>query len=121
MSSINRNDGYMLIDHRASPGVPDELLQQAGLPVAAGRGLFEVSTMHCPHCGAHVMKNPERVRPREYCKTCNHYICDHCHQARAQADYVHRTFDELTELVQSGRYTLAGTASAPILIPTGVT
>lgn len=121
MSSINRNDGYLLIDHRDSPGVPAEVLQAANLPIAAGRGLFEAKSMYCPHCGGHVVKNPARTRPREYCKACNHYVCDACHAASTAPSYTHRTFDELTELVQSGRYTLAGTASAPILIPTGVT
>lgn len=121
MSSINRNDGYLILDHRGSPGVPDDFLHAAGLPTSAGRGVFEAASMYCPHCGAHVVKNPERARAREYCKTCNHYVCDCCHAASTAADYVHRTFEDLTNLVLSGKYTLSGTASAPILIPTGVT
>lgn len=121
MSSINRNDGYLLLDHRGSPGVSDDIARAAGLPASAGRGVFEASTLYCPHCGAHSVKNPERARAREYCKSCNHYICDFCHRASQAAEYVHRTFEDLALLVQSGKYTLAGSASAPILIPTGAT
>jgi len=43
MSSINRNDGYMLMDHRASPGIPESMLRSVGLPGIAGRGVFEVT------------------------------------------------------------------------------
>lgn len=120
MSSINRNDGYLLLDHSNAMPVPEAQLVAAGLPETAGRGVFECATLYCPHCGSHSLKNPERVRPREYCKRCNHYVCDHCHSAAQEPTYTHRTFEELTELVASGRFTLAGSASAPILLPNGV-
>lgn len=120
MTSINQNDGYLLLDHRGSDGVSNDDLRKAGLPVSfGGRSVVEVKTLYCPHCGSHSIKNPERTRAREYCKKCNHYVCDCCHAASQAADYVHRTFEELAHLVQSGKYILAGSASAPILIPTG--
>jgi predicted RNA-binding Zn-ribbon protein involved in translation (DUF1610 family) len=121
MTSINRNDGYLLLDHRAATPVDDSLVIQAGLPPGAGRGVFEGKTLYCPHCGTVVVKRPDRIRPREFCKKCDHYICDHCGAARAHADYVHRTFEDLALLVQSGKYTLAGSASSPVLIPIGAT
>lgn len=118
MSSITRTDGYVSVDNRLAP-VPDELLLRAGLPQTMGRGLFEAATLHCKHCGTCVIKNPERTRPRDRCRTCNVYVCDPCARAMAEPGYVHRTFDELAELVQSGAYALAGSVSAPILIPIG--
>ena len=117
MTSLKAKDGYVMIDNRNTPGVSDALIHSAGLPQGAGRGLFECASMHCVHCGGHVIPNPARTRPREFCKKCTAYICDPCHNAAQHADYVHRTIDELTELVGSGRYTLAGSPSAPILIP----
>jgi hypothetical protein len=117
MSSINRTDGYLLVDNRHAP-VPDELLLRAGAPIGMGR-MFEGATLHCKHCATVVVKNPDRIRPRTRCKSCNVYVCDQCALAMSQPGYVHRTFDELSNLVQSGLYTLAGSTSAPILIPIG--
>ena len=72
MSSLRRHEGYLLIDHRVSPGVPagpDPAL------VGAGR-LFESATITCSHCQAVVILNPDRSRPRHYCAKCDHYVCD---------------------------------------------
>lgn len=118
MTSITHGEGYLIADHRASPGVPESVLHTAGLPSFAGRGVFEAATIHCVHCGGSWIKNPERIRPRGYCRQCVKYVCDACDIAMAQSGYIHRTFEELAELVQSGRYTLAGSPSAPVLIPT---
>lgn len=99
----------MIIDQRASgdpiPGIPN-----------AG-SFVELKTISCKHCGGVWRENPMRIRPREYCRTCNLYICDGCYAASMRADYSHRTIDDLTEMVQSGRYAIAGgTSSDPILI-----
>jgi hypothetical protein len=118
MSSINRTDGYLMVDNRNAP-VPDELLLRAGAPISMGRGLFETATLHCKHCAAVVVKNPDRSHDRAFCRACGVYICDCCDFARSQPGYIHRTFDELVELMQTGKYALAGSASAPILIPIG--
>jgi hypothetical protein len=73
------NEGYLLIDHRnAGAGVPDDVMRLAGLPAGAGRGLFEAATITCNHCQKTWAKNPLRTRPREWCKHCDHYLCEEC-------------------------------------------
>lgn len=51
--------GYLMNDNRASGGK-----------------LEEFRTETCSHCNAVVILNPERTRPREYCRRCDHYVCD---------------------------------------------
>lgn len=116
MKSLTHGEGYLFVDNRAS-AVPDSIVQAAGLPSGAGRGVFEAATIHCVHCGTCFMKNPERQRPRGHCRQCDKYICDPCEGAMVLPNYVHRTFEDLAALVQSGRYQLSGTCSVPILIP----
>jgi hypothetical protein len=113
MSSLKRYDGELMIDNRCSGDEPP------GLP---GMGThFSVPTLACRHCGGVWVINPLRKRAREYCKTCNKYICDTCYGLSKEAGYTHRTIDELTEMVQSGRYeVVGGTVCNPILISTGV-
>jgi hypothetical protein len=96
-----------MVDHRASPGIP-------GQP-----RFFEAPTLGCPHCAAHIVMNPDRKRPRAHCRKCDMYICDHCAAVAAGPDYVHRSFKELADLVQSGRWRISGTASNPLLVPVG--
>lgn len=108
--SLKRFDGELMIDNRA-----------AGTPAIPGMGSYaEVRTIGCRHCGGCWVENPLRVRPREYCRFCNRYMCDGCFARSKQPDYVHRTIDDLTEMVQSGKYTIAGgSVCNPILIRTG--
>lgn len=68
---LNHLEGYLLIDHRASPGIP-------GLPV-----LFESGIYICGHCQGTVLKHPLRERAREVCKKCSTVICDGCAQRMA--------------------------------------
>ncbi len=113
------HDGYVMVDHRASPGIPEPQARRMGLdPNLFGEGkLFEGASLGCPHCGGSVILNPMRTRERNNCRKCNVYICDLCAIEAAKPDYVHRTFREVVDMVQSGRYRLiGGTASAPILI-----
>jgi hypothetical protein len=117
MKSITHGEGYLLLDHRAGAALPDEYVHLAGLPVGAGRGVFEAATISCEHCGTSFYKNPARLRPRGHCRKCDRYICDPCEAAMSATNYTHRTFEELANLVQSGRYTLTGTTSAPVLTP----
>jgi len=110
MSSLQRFEGYLLTDHSNGPGCPE-----MGYP---GGVKVEEKTMWCSHCSAVVILNPERVRTREYCRKCDNYICDNCASAAALPDYVHRSIKEICDLVQSGKYTLTGSLSNPVLIPT---
>ena len=79
MSSKRRHEGYLLVDHRYSPGVsPAEALapgKPAPVIVPAGTTL-ESATITCSHCQVVVILNPNRTRPRGYCAKCDHYVCD---------------------------------------------
>jgi predicted RNA-binding Zn-ribbon protein involved in translation (DUF1610 family) len=89
-----------MIDHRASPGLPEDIARATGLdPAFAGEGkLLEHATLTCSHCKASVVKNPLRTRERANCPQCgNHYICDFCEAERHQADYVHTPYDKLAD------------------------
>lgn len=79
--SKRRREGYLMVDHRASPGTP----------MYSGGIKHEMPTQKCPHCGTHVIINPNRVREREYCRQCDFYICDNCGLERKLPDYVHKT------------------------------
>ena len=84
MLSQRDKEGYFLLDHRGSMGLPDETVRQSGLPPGSGRGLFETSTYTCSHCEAVVVQNPDRKRERAYCRGCDHMICDPCAAIKAQ-------------------------------------
>ena len=66
MKSKRRQEGYLLIDHRASPGT--QLVPEGTI--------YETPTVTCSHCGAIVILSPTRKRPRHYCAKCDHYVCD---------------------------------------------
>jgi hypothetical protein len=102
MSSLNKDNGWLMIDNRAS-----------------GEGVQEMHTMSCTHCGGVVVLNPQRIRARAYCRSCDHYICDNCAAVAAMPEYKHRSIQELSDLVREGKYAImGGTAANPILIPT---
>lgn len=88
-----------MIDHRASPGLPEDIARATGLdPALAGEGkLLEHATLTCSHCKAAVIKNPLRTRERAYCAKCDHYICDFCAAEARHADYVHTPYDKLRD------------------------
>jgi hypothetical protein len=117
--------GYLFVDHRASPGLPEEVARAVGYdPALCREGKFyEADTIGCPHCGVCVIKNPFRTRARGECPKCNNaYICDSCAVAMKDPDYVHHTVDEIVDKLATGRWALSGTMSAPVLaplIPTG--
>ena len=84
--SIRSTEGYLIIDHRASPGLPADIYQRMGIKVPPGMKvgegqLTEIATMTCCHCNAIVILNPQRTRDRSYCRSCDGYICDkpECH------------------------------------------
>lgn len=77
---MKKPEGYLMIDHRASPGLPPALALRLGIdPRHLGEGkLFETATMRCAHCTVSVIKNPDRTRERARCSKCHAYICDGC-------------------------------------------
>jgi hypothetical protein len=110
MHSLRSHDGYLLTDQRACYVPPSDLL---------GLGRFkEVATYRCWHCGGHMILDPPRSRPPEYCRLCDENICHECDGIRREADYEHISFDEMVEMVRSGKWALApgSTSRRPILI-----
>ena len=93
---LKDQEGYIAIDHSAAVPVPDEIMVALGLPAGAGRGLFESATYTCSHCQSIVILNPNRTREREYCRGCNHLICDACATIKAQTGLC-RTFEQVID------------------------
>jgi hypothetical protein len=83
MTTQRSREGFVMLDHRHSPGVPDAIVIAAGLPAGAGHGLFKSATYKCNHCQAIVVLNPKRTRERAFCTGCNSPICDGCGVRRA--------------------------------------
>jgi len=97
--------GYLMIDHRASPGLPAGVARMSGFDVkqtSEGK-LYEAQTLTCAHCKCVVAKNPYRTRAREYCPKCDHYVCDWCWQMMQHADYIHTPYERLADEMSKGR------------------
>lgn len=108
MFSKRELEGYLLIDHRESPGITPEEAAKAGRgTVPVGRGMkFEAPTVNCSHCRRLVVLNPLRTRDRAYCPKCDHYLCDSCEAARAQTGECYtfaQRIDDFMEDVAKGR------------------
>ena len=82
MSSQRAREGYLQVDHRNSPGISAEEVRRVN---ALGKNKFEFvpagmkfesATRVCCHCGTPVVLNPDRSRPRGYCRKCDAYHCD---------------------------------------------
>lgn len=88
-----KQQGYVLVDHRASPGLTEAEARMFGYePSLCKEGkIFEADTMGCSHCGGVAVKSPTRIRPRASCAACgHHYICDGCAYIAAQPGYIHK-------------------------------
>lgn len=98
-------EGYLFVDHRASPGLDAEMARRIGYEpefVKEGK-LYEQATLTCCHCTTVVIKNLLRTRPRENCAKCgNSYVCDWCYAEMQHPDYVHNPMtkkkDDLVDL-----------------------
>ncbi len=105
--------GYLMVDHRASPGLTEQQALIAGYdPKLSGEGkVYEADTMTCAHCKNVVVKNPRRTRDRPHCYQCDHYICDFC-AVKAQTSDVHMPFSKYLDLT----LTQAALGSPPDLL-----
>jgi hypothetical protein len=93
-----KKEGYLFVDHSASPGLPEDVARAAGYdPVSCREGKkYETATLTCAHCRVSVVKNPFRQRERYSCFKCGyHYICDFCAAESRKADYDHAPFEKL--------------------------
>lgn len=97
-----KGEGYFMLDHRASPGIPEELAVKLGYdPAFVGEGkMLEGATLCCCHCKGHVIKRPERTRERASCPKCSHkFLCDGCAAAARHPDYDHLPFEKQIDVV----------------------
>ena len=95
ISNKQLHEGYLMLDHRASPGLTPEEAVSLGYDISAsGEKLYEAKTNHCSHCATVVIMNPNRTRERAYCQACSKYICDNCGIAMRLPDYVHKTYKQ---------------------------
>ncbi len=81
------HEGYLMIDHRASPGTPQ----------VPGGTMLEAAASTCSHCQCQVIRNPARVRARAYCPKCDAYICDDCEAIRVAAGGACVPFEKLAD------------------------
>lgn len=97
-----KNEGYLHIDHRASPGLPEVVSIKLGLdPALCKEGkVFEAATKRCKHCPNVVILNPERIRKRGHCFKCSGFICDSCVAKTQETGYVHVPFAQIVDLVK---------------------
>lgn len=96
-----RREGEIFVDHRASPGLPEHVALAAGyVPDQVQEGkVFEAATLKCAHCQGVSIKNPMRLRAREYCPKCEYrYVCDLCYSKTQHPDYVHMSYLKKAEL-----------------------
>jgi hypothetical protein len=99
MHSLKSQQGVLEINHRYSPGVPEEVMVKLGMPKEAGKkdSVVEYATFTCADCQKVVIINPKRTRPRGYCPKCNHYICDECEAIRFASGGVCRNFNNAVD------------------------
>lgn len=99
ISPKHLHEGYLMVDHRASPGLSPKQATALGYhPSQVREGqLFETKTNHCSHCGTVVIMNPQRTRERAFCQYCSKYICDNCGVNMKLPDYVHKTYTQINE------------------------
>ncbi len=96
-----KREGYLLVDHQASPGLPEDIARASGYdPAMCGEGKrFEAATLTCAHCKAAVVKNPLRTREREHCMKCSgRYVCDNCAIVARLPDYNHAPFEKYVDV-----------------------
>lgn len=85
MSSLQRQEGYLLVDN-----------------TAAGEGKLESATITCCHCQRTFLKNPQRTRPRGYCAKCDAYVCDNPECSTECRPFWKTLETELTRITNKG-------------------
>ena len=101
-----QREGYLFVDHSASPGLPEDVARASGYdPLLCKEGKrFEAATLSCIHCKTVVVKSPLRQRERHKCMKCGgKYICDGCAFLASMPDYSHLPFEKYTDLTLEGK------------------
>ena len=99
----SERSGYVCIDHRESPGLPDGVYPP-GMPIGPGKR-FEGITNKCSHCQRQVIINPRRIRDRGYCYNCDRFLCDECavvYKVTGKCNSFDRWADEYLERAARG-------------------
>lgn len=113
-------EGYLMVDHRFSPGLTEDEARVAGYDpnwVREGK-LLEAASLTCSHCKTSVMKNPLRQRERAYCPKCDHYICDFCAGQMRESGYSHTPFEKLVDKAFSdGANVMFSGTPATLILP----
>ena len=98
MRTQRSREGYLLIDHRNSPGV-DRDSSIPGSPIVGAGKMAELPTLTCLHCQKVQIMNPARTRARPFCAKCNGYICDACSAIQASSTE-HMPFAKKADILQ---------------------
>lgn len=98
MFSKSELEGYLEIDHRESPGFTPEEAKAArfGHTMPVGSKRFQLKTYTCCGCQRQIIVNPERERPRNYCRSCDRYMCDDC-SLTFKITGVHKPFKQIID------------------------
>ncbi|SRR5216684_7134149 len=111
--------GEIVVDHRASPGLPEDIARAAGYdPRLCREGkLYEAATLACCECRCVVVKNPFRTRERHSC-SCGNYICDICAFKLSMPDAIHKPLNRYYDdhMKQLRYQELVGEGSPPCLL-----
>lgn len=102
MRSKRSHEGYLLIDHTNSPGLTEDILAPIGRsgPVVGEGQKFEAGVLTCAHCQRQVIINPLRTRDRNYCRKCDHYVCDEPGCAECNGSYRNLMENEYEAILQ---------------------
>ena len=98
MRTKRSHEGYIMVDHRESPGLTDAQMR-AAYGGGSGRGLHEVPALNCAHCHKSMIVNPLRTRDRPWCRKCDAYVCDDCKLAMVLTEK-HRPMSLICDEVQ---------------------
>lgn len=90
MRTKERQKSYLYISNgegpAPDPSFVDRASKAAGMVTIISPGKErEWNTVTCNHCQQTFLFNSLRRRSREWCWTCDHYICDRCAAVRAIA------------------------------------
>jgi hypothetical protein len=85
--SLKHGAGYLIVDHRHSPGIaPADVAHVPGeVLTAPGGAVLERDVLTCSHCERTIVLHPLRTRDRGYCPKCHAFICDTCEGIRVKS------------------------------------
>jgi hypothetical protein len=114
MGSLKAGAGYLIIDHRDSPGLSAaDVAQMPGAVAAPAGTVLERDVKQCSHCQRDVLLEPLRTRARGYCPKCDGYVCDGCEAIRVASGGACVPFAARLEQAQATLAKFAGQPDHP--------